>query len=139
MHEGLRNHAYRTLNLARHLTPDSPGRDERLAVAAAFHDLPACMDGDLEYLDRAADLAEAHLRATGQDERASEVRLMIVNHHKVRRYRGPHAESVNAVRRADWLDVTGTALRAGFPRGYVGALGIKIDRAVWSDDEQADP
>jgi hypothetical protein len=121
--EGMRNHAYRTLNLARHLAPDSPGRDERLAVAATFHDLPAFFEGDLEYLDRAADMAEAHLRAAGHDAWVPEVRLMIRHHHKVRPYRGPYAATVDAVRRADWVDVTGTALRAGFPRGYVGALG----------------
>lgn len=122
-HEGLRNHAYRTLNLARHLAPDSPGRDERLAFAAAFHDLPVFPAGDLEYLDRAADMAEAHLRAAGHDDWVAEVRLMIANHHKVRPYRGPYAGTVDAVRRADWVDVTGTALRVGFPRGYVRALG----------------
>jgi hypothetical protein len=38
------------------LAPAEPERDERLAVMAAFHDLPFCLDGNLDYLDRAADL-----------------------------------------------------------------------------------
>ena len=40
LYEGYRNHAYRMLNFGRALAPPAPERDERLAVMAAFHDLP---------------------------------------------------------------------------------------------------
>lgn len=119
LHEGIRNHAFRMLNFARLLAPDTDGdRDQRLAVVAAFHDLPAVLDGDLNYLTRAADLADEHLHTCGHPEWSEQVRLMIGNHHKVRPYRGPHAAMVEAVRRADWVDASGGLLTAGLPRAF---------------------
>lgn len=47
-YDGYRGHVYRVLNLARALTPDTPDRDDKLAVAAAFHDLDAF--SSLDYL-----------------------------------------------------------------------------------------
>jgi hypothetical protein len=122
-YEGIRNHAFRLLNIAGLLAPPDDARTDKLAVVAAFHDLPALLDGDLVYLARAADLAEAHLRARGRTAWAAEVRLAICNHHKVSTYRGPYAGLVEAVRRADWVDVSGGTWRAGLPRSYVRELG----------------
>jgi len=45
---GYRGHVYRVLNLARALAPESPDRDDKLAIAAAFHDLEAFTS--LDYL-----------------------------------------------------------------------------------------
>ena len=119
LYEGIRNHAFRMLNFARLLAPDTEGdRDQRLAVVAAFHDLPVVLDGDLNYLTRAADLAEGHLHACGHPEWSEQVRLMICNHHKIRPYQGPHAAMVEAVRRADWVDASGGVLTAGLPRAF---------------------
>jgi hypothetical protein len=58
LYMGYRNHAYGMLNFGQALAPAELDRNERLAVMAAFHDLPFCLDGDLDYLDRAADLTE---------------------------------------------------------------------------------
>jgi hypothetical protein len=44
---------------------------------------------------------------------------MISNHHKVRSYTGPHAELVEACRKADWIDVTFTKVRFGIPRPLI--------------------
>lgn len=119
LYEGIRNHAFRMLNFARALAPDTDGdRDQRLAVVAAFHDLPAVLDGDLNYLGRAADLADEHLHACGHPQWSEQVRLMICNHHKVRPYTGPHAAVVEAVRRADWVDASGGLLNVGLPRAF---------------------
>ena len=43
-----RGHVYRVLNFARALTPDAGDRDDKLAIAGAFHDLEAF--GSLDYL-----------------------------------------------------------------------------------------
>lgn len=77
------------------------------------------LDGNLAYVERAADLADAYLATIGRREWAAEIRLAIENHHKCRAYRGPHAELVEAGRRADWIDVSFTRLTFGLPRAYV--------------------
>lgn len=116
--EGLRCHCYRMLNFARNLAPDEPERDDRIAIMAAFHDLPVFYDGSLAYLERAAGLADTYLAKHGLDRWATEMRLMIMNHHKVRRYKGPHAGLVEATRRADWIDVSWGKLGMGIPKSF---------------------
>lgn len=116
-HDGVRNHAYRMLNFGRLFAPAEPFRDERIAIMAAFHDLPAFLDWHLEdYLERAAALADDYLEAA---EWCAEMRLMIENHHRIRPYRAPGGALVEATRRADWIDVSVGALRFGLPRDYL--------------------
>ncbi len=119
---GYRNHCFRMLNIGRYLVPDEPHRDDRFAIMAAFHDLPFFLDGDLDYLGRASDWARDHLTAMGRAEWEPEIRLMIHNHHKVRPYRGPSAPMVDAMRQADWIDVTFTKVRFGIPRSFIAEL-----------------
>lgn len=125
---GLRNHAYRMLNYVGYLHSPEMVHDERVAVVCAFHDLVFGLSGDLDYLGPSADLAQDYLRSTGHPEWADEVRAMIENHHKVTPYRGPSAPLVEAIRKADWIDVTFGALRFGIPRPAVreitGALPL---------------
>lgn len=116
---GYRNHALRMVNIGRYLVPDEPARDDRLAIMAAFHDLPFFLDGNLDYLGTASDWARDYLVGIGRPEWEPEVRLMICNHHKVRSYKGPSAPMVEAMRKADWIDVSFTGLRFGIPRSFI--------------------
>jgi hypothetical protein len=119
-------HSYRMLNLCANACPDEPL--DKFAIAIAFHDLPAAMDGDLRYLDRAAAMAGDWLVANNRTQWTDQVRAMIVNHHKVRPYRGPWAASVEAVRRADWVDV-GAAFAGlrSWPAGHDKQLVVRIN------------
>ncbi|HEU0054861.1 MAG TPA: HD domain-containing protein, partial [Longimicrobium sp.] len=55
-----RNHAYRVANLCLALAPDAPGRVEKIALAAAFHDLGIWTDGTFDYLPPSVRLAREH-------------------------------------------------------------------------------
>lgn len=118
-YQGARNHAFRMLNFGRAFVPDEPQRDDRLAIMGAFHDLPVFIDGDLDYLGRAAGWARDYLTGIGRADWEPEMRLMITNHHKVRSYQGPSQAMVEAMRRADWIDVTFTKMRFGLDREFV--------------------
>jgi hypothetical protein len=115
-YNGYRAHCYRMVNWARFVTEPQPFREEKLAIMTVLHDVPFFLTGDLDYLGKACDLATAHLRDIGHEEWTEEMHLMINNHHKMRRYTGPHAELVEACRKADWIDVSFTKLRYGIPR-----------------------
>jgi hypothetical protein len=121
-YNGYRNHCFRMLNIGRYLVPDEPHRDDRFAIMAAFHDLPFFLDGNLDYLGTASDWARDYLAAMGRPEWEPEMRLMIDNHHKVRPYTGPSAPMVDAMRKADWIDVTFTKVRFGIPRSFIRDL-----------------
>ena len=115
-YNGYRAHCYRMVNWARFVTEPQPFREEKLAIMTVLHDLPFFLTGDLDYLGKACDLATAHLREIGREEWTDELHLMINNHHKMRAYTGPHAQLVEACRKADWIDVSFTKLRYGIPR-----------------------
>lgn len=114
-----RNHAYHILNFARQWAPASPVRDDKLAIAAVFHDIAAWPDDNLDYLRPSADQALAYLDSVGLADWKPEMRLMVEMHHKITAYRGAHADWVEPVRRADWCDISFATMRFGLPKTFV--------------------
>jgi len=112
--EGYRNHAHRIYNFARSIASFSPEDDQKLAIAAAFHDL--CVFDGLDYLEPSIEEAARYLRETGREDWDREVALMIAFHHRIRPYRGAHVRLVEPFRRADWNDFTTGIVRSGIPR-----------------------
>jgi hypothetical protein len=112
--EGYRNHAHRVCNFALSISSQSKEGEEKIAIAAAFHDL-FVFDG-LDYLEPSIEEAARYLRETGREAWDREVALTIAFHHRVRPYRGEAAELVEPFRRADWNDVTRGLVRGGIPR-----------------------
>jgi hypothetical protein len=117
-----RNHAYRVANLCATQAP--PGREtrERIAIAAAFHDLAIWTDHTFDYLEPSVRLAETWLAAAGRDAWTREIVAAIRQHHKLTAYRGGDGPLVEAFRRADWIDVSGGVLRFGLPRRFIREL-----------------
>jgi hypothetical protein len=112
--EGYRNHAHRLHNFVLAIAPLSGEDDEKIAIAAAFHDLYA-FEG-LDYIEPSIEAASRYLRETGREAWDREVALTIAFHHRVRPYRGEHARLVEPFRRADWNDFTMGLVRGGVPR-----------------------
>lgn len=117
---GYRNHAQRVLIFARRLRcPDAadPEADEKLAVAAAFHDLAVFTTVD--YLRPNLEAMSTWLTARGRSHWVREVGLAMTLHHRVRPYRGEATGIVEPIRRADWIECTGGAVTWGLPRAFV--------------------
>jgi len=116
-----RNHAYRVANLCMALQPDGAALD-RIALAAAFHDLGIWTDRTFDYLQPSIALATAYLTRTGRASATPEITAMILEHHKVRTYRGETGWLVEPFRRADWIDVTRGLRTFGVPRAFIREL-----------------
>jgi hypothetical protein len=116
---GYRNHAYHILNYARQWVDACPEREEKIAIAAVFHDIGAWPNDNLDYLRPSADQAEAYLDEIGRSAWKPEMRLMIESHHKITAYKGRSEEWVEPVRRADWCDVSFATMRFGLPKSFV--------------------
>ena len=125
---GYRNHAYRVANLCLALAPEAPGRVEKIALAAAFHDLGIWTDGTFDYLPPSIRLARAHLARVGRTEWDAEITAMISEHHKVTRAGGDPGSLVEPFRRADWIDVTRGLRTFGVPRSLLREVF-----ATWPD------
>ena len=112
--EGYRNHAHRIYNFVRAVSSLTGEDEEKIAIAAAFHDLYV-FDG-LDYLEPSIEAAAGYLRETGRETWDREIALTIAFHHRVRRYRGEAAHLVEPFRRADWNDFTLGLVSGGIPR-----------------------
>jgi len=130
-YDAYKAHVYHVVNFARALTPDEPGRDDKLAISAAFHDL-AVFD-TLDYLAPSIAAQDAWLRETGRQTWSDELALVIAQHHRLTRYAStrPHAALVEAVRKADLVDVSQGLIRFGIPRSYVMEVRAAFDATVF--------
>ena len=113
-YEGYRNHAHRIQNFVRSIATLSQKDEEKIAIAAAFHDL--CAFSGLDYLEPSIEEAARYLGETGREAWDRDVSLTIAFHHRVRPYRGESAQLVEPFRRADWNDFTLGLVRGGIPR-----------------------
>lgn len=114
-----RNHAYRVANLCVALAPGGPTQLEKIATAAAFHDLGIWTARTFDYLGPSVDLACAHLTRAGREDWNPEVTEMILQHHKISPYRGHGHGLVEPLRRADWVDVSKGLFTFGLPREFL--------------------
>jgi hypothetical protein len=122
--EGYRNHAHRVHNFARSIASSSADDEDKLAIAAAFHDL--CAFDGLDYIEPSIEEAGRYLRETGRTAWDREVALMIAYHHRVRPYRGEHERLVEPFRRADWNDFTMGLVKGGIPRDVRKAAEVEL-------------
>jgi hypothetical protein len=122
---GYHGHVYRVLNLARALAPESENRDDKLAIAAAFHDL-AAFDG-LDYLAPSIRAQDAWLKQTGREAWSEELAVVVAEHHHFRTYRGRHAGLAEPFRRADLADLSQGLIVSGIPRDYVREVRKAFD------------
>jgi hypothetical protein len=119
---GYRNHTYRVANLCFALSSGNPERLEKIAIAAAFHDIGIWVDGTFDYLPPSVRLATAHLERSERTEWVPEICEIIQQHHKLSQYRNNPSWLVESFRRADLVDVSRGLFRFGLPRSFVRAL-----------------
>jgi hypothetical protein len=119
------------VNFARAVTPHGPDRDDKLAIAAAFHDLAAF--DTLDYLVPSIEAQDAWLQETGRENWSDELALIVAEHHRLSRYgpTRPHAPLVEAFRRADLVDVSQGVIRFGIPNSYVKEVRAAFDASVF--------
>lgn len=117
-----RNHVYRVVNLCVAIVGDSRVELEKIAVAAAFHDLGIWTNNTFDYIAPSVTIAREHLAARGMADWIPEIEAMIVDHHKVTPSRASPQSLVESFRRADWIDVTGGLRRFGLPRRFIAAV-----------------
>ena len=124
-----RNHAYRVATLCASQAGSPPEALEKIAIAAAFHDLGIWVDHTFDYLDPSVRLAREHLLASGRAAWVPEVTAAILEHHRITRYGGAHTWLVEPFRRADWMDVSGGLVASGLSRDLFRAALARWPRA----------
>lgn len=114
-----RNHAYRVANFCFAFSAVDRSQLDKIAVAAACHDLGIWTDRTFDYLEPSALLATRRLLESPHAAWADEVREMILQHHKLTRYRANADWLVEPFRCADLIDLSRGLVRFGLPRTLV--------------------
>jgi hypothetical protein len=117
-----RNHTYRVANLCIAQASADTQQIEKIAIAAAFHDLGIWTDGTFDYLQPSVRLASAYLADADKAAWVPEITETILQHHKISRYRSNPEWLVEPFRRADWVDVTRGLVTFGLPRKLIRAV-----------------
>lgn len=117
-----RGHVYRVITYAMHFLKQEESHRALVETALVYHDIGLWTAKDLAYLapSEAVALKDNHELKLGLDPQL--LQSTIHWHHKITAYRGPGAEVVNAVRKADWIDASNGLLRKGLSVEQVRAV-----------------
>lgn len=121
-----RGHVYRVFNFCRALNHRAGGAgaddDDKIALAAAFHDVGIWTDATVDYLPPSVRRLRARVQEDGRAAWADELARMVELHHRLRPCRGAEARLVEAFRRADLVDLSFGLVRFGLPGAAVRAV-----------------
>jgi hypothetical protein len=126
---GYRGHVYRMFNCCLALHKATEEEKQKLAIAAAFHDLGLWSDHTPDYLPPSEALARAYLAQNNLSAWSEEIGLMIVMHHKVRPYRDKAYPLVEVFRKGDLVDFSLGVFKCGLPGSFVRELKATIPNA----------
>lgn len=114
--EGYRGHVYRMFNFCLAVHAASEEEQDKLAIAASFHDIGLWSDHTVDYLPPSIQQAKTYLDEKGLEEWSEEIGLMIEWHHKIRPYRDTRFPLVEVFRKGDLVDFSLGLFRCGVPR-----------------------
>lgn len=126
-YQAYRGHIYRVLSYTIHFLDGDETHINVIGPALVYHDIGLWTKKTLAYLEPGIELAfEDYGPALDNDDNEL-MKNIIYYHHKLTPFKGPHADIINAVRKADWIDVTYGLVSQGMPRQAVVTVQGKIE------------
>jgi hypothetical protein len=118
-YEGYRNHCLRVFNFCCALAGETVDAEEKIAIAALFHDLGIWSSGTFDYIIPSLKLARCYLEERGKTSWCEEIETMIGEHHKLSGYKPNPSWLVEKFRKADLIDLSGGLVRFRLPDDFV--------------------
>lgn len=128
-YQGYRNHVYRMLHCCFALHVCEPQAQQKLMIAAAFHDIGLWTENTLDYIAPSVHPAMHYLEQQGLADWSEEISLMITEHHKIRRFGDKRYPLVEVFRRADLVDLSRGLVRFGLSRRFLRELNACFPNA----------
>lgn len=123
---GYQNHVYRMINFCFALHDCNNEERKKVIIAGCFHDLGIWAANTFDYLSPSAALAQVYLRQNGLEQWAGEIELMIMMHHKLRKYRDERYPLVELFRQGDWVDFSLGLVKYGLSRSYINRVKARF-------------
>lgn len=128
-YEGYKNHAHRTVTFCLALRECTEQEQEKIAIAACFHDIGLWVANTLDYLEPSVPPAIEYLASRNLQQWSEEVGLMITEHHKIRAVSDARYPLVEAFRQADLVDFSLGLFRFGLSREFVSEVKAQYPNA----------
>ena len=120
--DSYKNHCYRVLNFALLIADKTKDIEEKASIACAFHDLGIWTHKTFDYIEPSIGLSLSYLKEIGRMEWATEVSLMISEHHKISPFKSEKYVLVESFRKADWIDVSLGFLDMGLNKDAISSI-----------------
>ncbi|MEM9212183.1 MAG: HD domain-containing protein [Pseudomonadota bacterium] len=121
-----RGHVLRVLTHAMAFLNGKSEHQPLIETALVYHDIGLWTAQDLAYLEPSEEMVVRHNTEQGWGFDPDLLVAIIHWHHKITPYKGPNAEIVNAVRKADWIEASQGMIRKGVSRARLQAVHTAI-------------
>lgn len=118
-YSGYRNHVVRMATFCLRLRACSAEAQQKIEIAACFHDLGIWIDNTLDYLAPSVPPARDYLAQQGLAHWGDEIEQMILDHHKLRPVTEGISPLVELFRQGDLVDFSRGLVRFGLSRSSV--------------------
>lgn len=121
-YDAYRHHVYRVAVICQAVAPAVPHVDEKIAIAAAYHDIGIWTHGTFDYLEPSMEDCRVYLTAIGRSDWTPEISTMIREHHKLTAWRDNADWLVEPFRQADLIDLSRGLVSFGLPPALRSAV-----------------
>ena len=118
-YQGYRNHVYRMIHFCLALKDCTEEEQEKIIIAAAFHDLGIWIEDTVDYIPPSVPPAMNYLRSRNLEKWSEEIKLMITEHHKITPYKDTKYPLVEIFRQGDLVDFSLGIFKFGIPKTYI--------------------
>lgn len=119
---GYRNHVYRMIHFCFELRECTEEEKTKIMIAGVFHDIGLWTEKTLDYLEPSVLPAMHYLKENNKQEWSEEIRLMILEHHKLRSYTDPKFPLVEVFRKGDLIDFSLGIYQFGVKKEVIRAV-----------------
>lgn len=102
---------------------------EKIAIAAVFHDIGIWTANTIDYLEPSITPMMEYLAEQQKEQWSDEIRVMILEHHKITTTQYPQYPLVEIFRKADLADFSLGFVRSGVPKATIQFLKRKYPNA----------
>ena len=124
-----KNHVYRVLHFCFALADITEEDQQKLIIAACFHDIGLWTDNTVDYLPPSVVKANEYLTKIEKQQWQTEITLIIDMHHKIRIYNDPQYPLVELFRKADLIDFSLGLVKNGVSNDVIQQLKINFPNA----------
>lgn len=116
---GYKHHVYRVVHFGLALKACSEEERKKLITAACFHDIGIWFSNSMNYIPASINVAEEYLTEQGLSEWEDEIKLIISEHHKLKKDKNTQFPLIESFRKADLIDTSMGLFKFGLSRAFI--------------------